>query len=136
MCRALNLVLLVFVIVAGLFVGGCGNDTKQFTLTIHVQGEGSVDPKEGEHSFDPKAVVDLTATPSIGWSFKEWIGEVTDRGDATTTVLMEGDKEIIAVFEIPTVDGPPFCRTNLPYCLWHKLQYATSPSIHFSYRPR
>ncbi len=74
-------------------------DPTTYTLTIEVVGQGTVTPGEGSHTGLEGAVFDLTATPAPGWVFIEWIGDVSDAGSANTTVLMDDDKIVRAVFE-------------------------------------
>lgn len=77
---------------------GCGREVSQSTLTVEIEGDGQVTPSEGSHEYTTDSIVDLTATPDTGWQFKEWTGEVAETGKAETTVLMDKDKTVKAVF--------------------------------------
>ncbi len=68
------------------------------TLTVQVEGDGTVDPEEGIHTFDKDTLVHLRATPANEWIFDRWIGEVVDSASAETTVLMDKDKAVKALF--------------------------------------
>lgn len=93
------MVLLTLTLLLSVFLGGCASWNKEFTLIIEVQGAGTVNYAEGEHKFAKGTLVELTATPLAGWQFKEWIGEVQNLESATTTVLLNKDKTVQAVFE-------------------------------------
>ena len=66
-----------------------------YTLTVNVVGGGSVTPSGGVYSADD--VVTLTAIPNNGWVFDHWSGDAVGSTNPTT-VIMNSDKEITAVF--------------------------------------
>ena len=68
------------------------------TLTIEVQGQGTVTPSPGTHSFTRDSSVEITATPEDGYQFDGWAGNVEDAGNAKTSVTMDSDKTVIAKF--------------------------------------
>ncbi len=72
-------------------------ETVEYDLTINIDGEGSVDPSEGTHTYEEGEEVTITATADEGWSFKEWTG--TDESGEEITITMDDDKEITATFE-------------------------------------
>jgi len=78
------------------------NFVKQYDLTISSTEGGSVaEPGEGVFVYDVGTVVDLVATPGVGYRFVEWTGDVGTIADvhaATTTITMNGDYSIIANF--------------------------------------
>lgn len=93
-------VLLVFMVVAGLFmVVGCDPKPTTFTLTILLEGQGSVNPPVGTQTYDDGTVVHLTATPSSDWEFEEWIGEVANNASASNTIVMNKNQTVKAVFK-------------------------------------
>jgi len=73
----------------------------QHTLTMQVNqaGWGTTDPAVGSHSYDDGTVVTITATPAAGYRFVSWTGSVANPNVEQTTVYMDGDKTVIAVFE-------------------------------------
>ncbi len=73
----------------------------QYTLTVEVEGQGSVNPSSGAHGYDPNSIVNLTATAADGWRFVEWQG-FAGGTDPATTVTMTGNKTVKAVFEEDT----------------------------------
>ncbi len=81
----------------------------EHTLTMQdPDGDGEVTPDVGDHVYEHGTVVDLIADPASGWEFDEWIGDVDDPDSAETTITMEQDEEVQAVFsEEPDPDPPP-----------------------------
>ncbi len=80
---------------------------QEFTLTVDVQGGGSVDPGSG--TFEPGKEVRLIATPDEGWRFDRWEGDLTGRPydhwrDPSlapanpATLVIDADKEVMAIF--------------------------------------
>lgn len=78
------------------------------TLTVNVQGQGTValDPPGG--IYDPGSSVQMTAVPAEGtWRFVRWEGDVTGTANPTT-VVMDRSISVSAVFAMPgdvTGDG-------------------------------
>ncbi len=73
----------------------------EYTLTIGIEGEGAVLPKEGDHTFEEEDNVDLQVQPADNWVFEGWFGNdgndvEEDNGDYK--IYMNGNKEIIARF--------------------------------------
>jgi len=71
---------------------------KQYVLTVKMVGEGTVSPAPGSHSYDTGEVVALKATPAEGWRFEKWKGSVDDTASAKTSVTMDKDQDVTAVF--------------------------------------
>ncbi len=71
-------------------------------LTTSSTAGGSVTtPGEGVYTYDEGTVVDLVATPSAGYRFDEWTGDVGTIADvhaATTTITMNAGYAITADF--------------------------------------
>ncbi len=74
-------------------------DLESTSLTIQVDGEGSVYPPQGTHYFEPGEKVNIEAIPAEDWEFKEWIGDVQDPEKPQTIVVMDSDRTIQAVFK-------------------------------------
>ena len=69
-----------------------------YTLTMAVNGSGSITPSVGNHMYDAGDVVSISATPDSGWQFDSWDGDVANPSSSSTTVTMDADKVIIANF--------------------------------------
>jgi uncharacterized repeat protein (TIGR02543 family) len=68
------------------------------TLTITVNGEGTVTPPAGTHEYPIGEVVNITASPYPGWKFDHWTGNVADPDSASTTITMNTDQSVTAYF--------------------------------------
>ena len=79
-------------------------EPNQYALTITVRGRGSVEPNDGTHAFGTQ--VPLKATPSNGWRFVEWLGDVAGT-DANSSLLVNGHKAAIAVFDTEELPFAP-----------------------------
>lgn len=66
-----------------------------FTLTAIVDGAGSVD---GAGGYDNGEIATITAIAAEGWEFVQWTGDASGTS-ATTTVSMNANKTVTAVFE-------------------------------------
>jgi hypothetical protein len=69
-----------------------------YTLTMAVDGNGSVTPSTGDHSYASGDVVPISATPQSSWLFDHWEGAVVDSSSSETTVLVDDNKTVTAVF--------------------------------------
>ena len=76
----------------------------QHSLTISSTTGGSVaSPGEGQFIYDSNEVVNLVAVPDEHYHFAEWTGDVATVGNVTaaeTTIIMNGNYEIAASFEL------------------------------------
>ena len=71
---------------------------KQFTITTTIEGEGTVAVSPEAEAYDFQSTVELTATPSEGWVFSEWKGNINST-DNPLSISMNDNKEITAVFK-------------------------------------
>lgn len=73
-----------------------------YTLTVVSAAGGTVtSPGEGTFTYTAGAVVNLIATPSTGYSFVGWVGDVSTVADdslSATTITMNGNYSIAASF--------------------------------------
>lgn len=69
----------------------------QYTLTVQVEGSGTVSPTAGDHDYDENTVVSLVATPAAGHEFAGWSVDITD-ANAVSSVTMDTDKTVKAKF--------------------------------------
>jgi hypothetical protein len=73
---------------------------QQYTLTMAMDGEGTVDPAVGSHTYNENTSVTMTATPADGWVFDAWQLDGSSYSvDAVTTIAMDADKSVIAFFK-------------------------------------
>lgn len=72
-------------------------------ITLFVQqtpdGGGDTNPSSGIYHFAPQSEVTLTATPSPGYQFIYWLGDVSSPEAISTVVYLDKPKIVIAVFE-------------------------------------
>jgi hypothetical protein len=152
--KRVSIFLTVVAIIAGMVgcVGGDGNNGGSYTLIIDFTTGGIVTvddvpiPGKAILPYNAGTVVSLNATPSAGYRFVEWTGNVSnvaDVEDATTTITMNGNYTVTANFEkeqydlsgswtlhITPQDGEeegPYCidieqsDNTLNYLDWHKV---------------
>ena len=88
------------------------DDVTWTTATITARGaliylaNGTTNPAVGMHAYVENTVVDISATPAEGFHFTGWTGDTADPESATTTVLMDADKEMTANFEANDTEAP------------------------------
>lgn len=84
------------------WAGSAPVDATQYSLTLSSTDGGDVtDPGEGDFDYAYGTIVDLVAEPDEGYRFALWVGdvsEVADVQDSTSTVTVNGDYTITAVF--------------------------------------
>jgi len=95
-----------------------------YSLDVNVVGSGcvSLNNLPPYHYGD---VVELTATPSSGWIFDHWSGDLSGSANPTT-ILITGDKSVTATFiPSPIVGGysvnVPTCCTAVPVAAYSLL---------------
>jgi cyclophilin family peptidyl-prolyl cis-trans isomerase len=69
-----------------------------YTLSVSVQGQGSVNPSSGTYEYGEQ--ITLTATPADGWQFTGWSGSVNTSSNPIILTI-DSNKNITAVFKIP-----------------------------------
>ena len=82
------------------------NFIAQYDLTIDSTGGGEViTPGQGTSPYDAGTVVDLVAVADECYEFVNWTGDtVADPNSATTTITMDGAKNVIANFALLSYD--------------------------------
>ena len=75
--------------------------TDEWLLTVDVEppGAGTVTVDPDQATYLQGTVVNLVAAAAQYYRFKEWLGGVDDPLSASTTILMDSDKDVTAVFE-------------------------------------
>jgi len=79
---------------------------EQFTLTMHIKGEGTVDLHPSGGTYDAGTAVTLTAEPADNWNqwvFDAWTGDLSGTADSETLV-MDSDKDVTAWFDPTRLD--------------------------------
>jgi hypothetical protein len=75
------------------------------TMAVDASGNGTTNPAAGSHSYSENTVVNITATPSTGYKFDHWAGNVASVSTAATTVTMSSDQTVTAYFVQDTQSG-------------------------------
>jgi hypothetical protein len=94
-------VLLAFIIIAGGVMTPAFCQTHNITLLVQQTPNegGAVTPNAGVYTYQAESEVTLTATPSPGYEFIYWLGDVSDHAANSTVVLLDKPKIVVAVFE-------------------------------------
>ena len=71
---------------------------KKFTVTTTTEGEGTVSIAPEEESYEFQSNIELTATPSEGWVFSKWSGDI-DSTENPVSLTVNDNKEVTAVFK-------------------------------------
>ena len=70
-----------------------------YTLTINIEGKGSVLKDPDQENYDYGTVVNLTAVPDTGWSFSHWSGDLNSSNNPEN-ITIDSDKSVTAHFSI------------------------------------
>jgi len=73
------------------------NPLCDYTLTIIIEGNGTVNKNPNQTLYPPGTIVQLTAIPDIGWTFNHWSGDLTGNTNPTT-ITMNSNKIVYANF--------------------------------------
>ena len=63
-----------------------------------VNGNGTVTPALGDHSYPEGTIVDISATPATNLAFVNWTCDVSDNTSASTNVTINTNKTVTANF--------------------------------------
>ncbi|HKM43431.1 MAG TPA: N-acetylmuramoyl-L-alanine amidase [Limnochordia bacterium] len=76
---------------------GCMPRSDLLNLTVQIQGQGNVEPQSTK-GIAQGTVIDLKAVPGAGWRFSSWEGLVADPISPETTLLMDRQQTVKAIF--------------------------------------
>lgn len=80
--------------------------THTLNLAVSPGDGGTTSPVPGDHTYDDGEVAVISAAPAAGFTFDHWDGEVTDPLSTVTSVVMDADKLVVAIFK-PLPPPPP-----------------------------
>jgi adhesin HecA-like repeat protein len=86
----------------------------QYTLTVAIDGSGSVTKSPNQATYTFGQVVTLTAVPGGGWMFSSWTGDITGNQNPKT-ITMNGNKAVTAHFldnALPQISGVARTTSN------------------------
>ena len=85
-----------------------------YGLAIDVQGSGTTNPTVGTYQYSEGTIVNVSATPTIGWQFSGWLRNGTDYGSANPcAITMDANYSLTAMFtEIPPVQYQLHVQTS------------------------
>jgi hypothetical protein len=75
-----------------------GHPSIYFNLTITSREGGTTDPLPGTYNYTAGSSVNVTAIPSSGYSFDYWLLDGEERTENPTTVIMDANHTLEAVF--------------------------------------
>ncbi len=73
-------------------------EIKFYTLTLSIEGEGSINPAAGSYQHAEGTAVELTAVPANDWEFSHWEGADADSTEPDISIVIDGDLDFRAVF--------------------------------------
>jgi hypothetical protein len=76
-----------------------------YTLTLAVDGAGSLQPPPGTYPYIEGAKVTLFAMAQTGWVFDHWEGGVSDTANPWAAIVMNADTALTAVFVPEPAEG-------------------------------
>jgi uncharacterized repeat protein (TIGR02543 family) len=69
----------------------------QYTLTIHIEGSGTVTAYPNQTTYTYGTIVQLHAIPHEGWTFSHWTGDLSGSLNPTN-ITIDGNKTVTAHF--------------------------------------
>jgi hypothetical protein len=86
-----------------------GHPSIYFNLTITSREGGTTDPVPGAYNYQAISSINVTAIPSSGYSFDYWLLDGEERTENPTTIIMDANHTLEAVFvdDIPPEIGDP-----------------------------
>ncbi|MBK6282516.1 MAG: metallophosphoesterase [Draconibacterium sp.] len=82
---------------------GSSAPTHSLTMAVSPSGSGSILPATGVHIYEENTSVTIKATRNSGYFFDHWEGDVANTNSPETTVTLNSDKTITAIFTATTI---------------------------------
>jgi len=76
-----------------------------YSLTIEVEGQGSVEVYPDKVNYRADEVVTLTAIPDENWYFKDWTGDIPDNQEGYEISIVMDDHKYITAWFVKEADG-------------------------------
>jgi flagellar hook assembly protein FlgD len=110
-----------------------------YTLTVTTVGTGSVN-RNNTGPYHYGDMVQLTANPTVGWSFDHWSGDLTGSVNPAT-IIMIGNMAVTATFTqntytltVTTIGSGSVVLNNTgPYHIGDAVQCAANPTVGWSF---
>jgi hypothetical protein len=77
----------------------------EYKLDIKIEGNGKVTADPEAEKYFSRAEVSLSAIPADGWKFLNWEGDVGNKLSQKTSLIMDADQSIRAIFVQSTAGG-------------------------------
>src|SRR5690625_2301028 len=74
-------------------------EIQSFSITVQIEGEGSVTLNPDKEEYEPGEEIEATAEAEEGWIFSHWEGDL-EGNENPETITIDGEKTVTAVFEI------------------------------------
>jgi hypothetical protein len=87
--------------------------TRHYTLTITIDGHGSVIKDPYQTSYPYNTVVEITAVADTNWMFSSWSGDLTGT-ENPGTITITSNKTVVAHFVLTADTTPPIVKFKKP----------------------
>src|SRR5690625_41626 len=74
-------------------------EIQSFSITVQIEGEGSVTLNPDKEEYEPGEEIEATAEAEEGWIFSHWEGDITGN-ENPINITVDDNKNITAIFEI------------------------------------
>ena len=83
----------------------------KYTLELYTEGQGKINPAPGIYKYEEGSIIDIQAIPASGWRFVRWEGSVMKPLSASTSIHIDQDQTVKAVFQAVPSAVPPLWRS-------------------------
>jgi len=70
----------------------------QYTIAMSKNGNGTITPAAGDHTYNAGSTIDLTATPDQGWQFEKWEINGNTVNTSSTQITINSNTTAVATF--------------------------------------